>query len=151
MLIVLVLVCVVSSTPFVEDADVLVLRELLANHSGWSHLVVRNSSFGGRGLFCPDDRILPANSTVMLIPTSLLFGPDTASRLYPDLPPRDFLGAEELTAAALARERFAKRRQRRTLLQVIRGFEEPDWSAWLAVLPKQAVRNAALWTKADAA
>ena len=149
-----------------EDEQVRNLRVLLQNHSGWSLLTSRSSRFGGRGLFCSTD--VSANQTVMLIPSTLVFGPETANRLYPNVW-NSLVGAEELVASALARERFSKKRLRRTLWQLIRGFEvcsgqgfsspfffvlicskEPDFSSWIAVMPQQAVRNAALWTKDDA-
>jgi hypothetical protein len=126
------------------------LQALLQRHGGHARLVSRPSRLGGRGLFCTGP--LRANSTVLGVPSKLLFGPEAVARLYPDIPRlRDFLEPEEQVAAALARERFARHlRRRRTAWEWLRGFEETDWGAWIASLPQQAVPNAATWQPADA-
>ena len=127
------------------------LLALLRRHGGHARLVAAPSRLGGRGLFCP--AALRANSSVLGVPSALLFGPEAVANLYPDLPRlRDFLVAEELVAAALARERFARGllRRHRTAWEWLRGAHPPDWSAWLAALPPQAVPNAAVWQLSDA-
>lgn len=132
-------------------ADEKALRELLERHGGHVRLDVAASWLGGgRGLFCPGS--LRANSSVLGVPSALLFGPEVVALLYPDLPRlRDYLGPEELVAAALARERFAPgMRRRRTVWEWLRGFHAPDWSAWLAALPPHTVPNAATWQLSDA-
>ncbi len=136
-----------ASLPHDSSRLLAVLREL----GGEAHLDVAASMLGGRGLFCPAGG-WPANKTVVAVPSALLFGPEVVARLYPDLPRlRDYLMPEELVAAALARERFrAALRRRPTLWERVRGHREPEWRAWIDVLPQQAVPNAATWTERDA-